>query len=295
MKNEKRIYALGFFDGVHIGHQALLQACHTLALQMGCKTAAITFDAHPKSLFTDQPPALITSAWDRQNLLRQYGMEHIHCFPVTKEVMSTPWETFLEQLVEHGAVGFVCGDDFHFGHRGEGNTQKLQEFCTRHRLPCIIVPEQTLKGQRVSSSLIRRLIEAGEMESATKFLGHPHILTGVVLHGQKLGRKLGVPTANLVIPAGVVVPKFGVYACKANIDEKSYPAVANVGIRPTVSGSGITVEPWILGFEGDLYGCRIQLEFYRFLRPETKFDSLTALQQQIHEDAAATRLYFEKQ
>ena len=295
MKNEKRIYALGFFDGVHIGHQALLQACHTLALQLGCKTAAITFDAHPKSLFSDQPPALITSAWDRQNLLRQYGMEHIHCFPVTKEVMSTPWETFLEQLVEHGAVGFVCGDDFHFGHRGEGNTQKLQEFCTQHHLPCIIVPEQSLKGQRVSSSLIRRLIEDGEMESATKFLGHPHILPGHVLHGQKLGRKLGVPTANLVIPAGVAVPKFGVYACKANIDGKSYPAVANVGIRPTVSGSGITVEPWILGFEGDLYGCRIQLEFYRFLRPETKFDSLTALQQQIHEDAAATRLYFEKQ
>lgn len=295
MKNEKRIYALGFFDGVHIGHQALLQACHTLASQLGCKTAAITFDAHPKSLFSDQPPALITSAWDRQNLLRQYGMEHIHCFPVTKEVMSTPWETFLEQLVEHGAVGFVCGDDFHFGHRGEGNTQKLQEFCTQHHLPCIIVPEQSLKGQRVSSSLIRRLIEDGEMESATKFLGHPHILTGHVLHGQKLGRKLGVPTANLVIPAGVAVPKFGVYACKANIDGKSYPAVANVGIRPTVSGSGITVEPWILGFEGDLYGCRIQLEFYRFLRPETKFESLTALQQQIHEDAAATRLYFEKQ
>ena len=293
MNNEKRIYALGFFDGVHIGHQSLLQACHTLASQLGCKTAAITFDAHPKSLFSDHPPALITSAWDRQNLLRQYGMEHIHCFPVTKEVMSTPWETFLEQLVEHGAVGFVCGDDFHFGHRGEGNTQKLQEFCTQHHLPCIIVPEQSLKGQRVSSSLIRRLIEGGEMESATKFLGHPHILTGHVLHGQKLGRKLGVPTANLVIPAGVAVPKFGVYACKANIEGKSYPAVANVGIRPTVSGSGITVEPWILGFEGDLYGCRIQLEFYRFLRPETKFDSLTALQQQIHQDAAATRLYFE--
>ena len=117
------------------------------------------------------------------------------------------------------------------------------------------------------------------MESATKFLGHPHVLTGRVLHGQKLGRKLGVPTANLEIPAGVAVPKFGVYACKANIDGKSYPAVANVGIRPTVSGTGITVEPWILDFEGDLYGCEIRLEFYRFLRPETKFDSLTALQQ----------------
>ncbi len=293
MSRKKQIYALGFFDGVHIGHQALLEACRKLAAQLGCETAAITFDAHPKSLFSDRVPPLISSAWDRQNLLRQYGMEHIQCFPTVKEVMSTPWRTFLEQLVEHGAVGFVCGDDFHFGHKGEGNAQKLQEFCNQHHLPCIIVPEQSLKGQRISSTLIRRLLEEGEMESATKFLGHPHILTGHVLHGQKLGRKLGVPTANLVIPAGVVVPKFGVYACKANIGGIRYPAVANVGIRPTVSGTGITVEPWILDFEGDLYGREIQLEFYRFLRPEVKFETLTALQQQILEDAAATRHYFE--
>lgn len=295
MKTKRRIYALGFFDGVHLGHQALLEACRALAAQLGCETAAITFDAHPKTLFSDHAPALITSAWDRQNLLRQYGMSHIHCFPVTEEVMSTPWYIFLQQLAEQGAVGFVCGDDFHFGFKGEGNAQKLQLFCQQHNLPCVIVPEQTRNGQRVSSTLIRRLIETGEMESATKFLGHPHVLTGRVLHGQKLGRKLGVPTANLEIPAGVAVPKFGVYACKANIDGKSYPAVANVGIRPTVSGTGITVEPWILDFEGDLYGCEIRLEFYRFLRPETKFDSLTALQQQIHEDAAATRQYFENQ
>lgn len=295
MRSNKRVFALGFFDGVHVGHQALLKECRALAAQLGCETAAITFDAHPQSLFSDRAPALISSAWDRQNLLRQYGMAHIHCFPVTKEVMSTPWRTFLEQLVEHGAAGFVCGDDFHFGHKGEGNAQKLLSFCNEHHLPCVIVPEQSLKGQRVSSTLIRRLIEAGEMESATKFLGHPHILTGRVLHGQKLGRKLGVPTANLVIPDGVAVPKFGVYACKANIDGTSYPAVANVGIRPTVGGSGITVEPWILDFEGDLYGREIRLEFFRFLRPEVKFETLSALQQQIHDDAAATRRYFKNQ
>ena len=293
MRSNERVFALGFFDGVHIGHQALLKACRKLAAQLGCETAAITFDAHPKSLFSDRVPPLISSAWDRQNLLRQYGMEHIQCFPAVREVMLTPWGAFLEQLVEHGAVGFVCGDDFHFGHKGEGNAQKLQEFCDQHHLPCIIVPEQSLKGQRISSTLIRRLLEEGEMESATKFLGHPHILTGHVLHGQKLGRKLGVPTANLVIPAGVVVPKFGVYACKANIGGIRYPAVANVGIRPTVNGTGITVEPWILDFEGDLYGQEIQIEFYRFLRPEVKFETLTALQQQILEDAAATRHYFE--
>lgn len=293
MKSEKRVFALGFFDGVHVGHQALLRACCTLAQQLDCETAAITFDAHPQTLFSDHAPALISTLPDRRQLLQQYGISYIHSFPVSVDVMSTDWEIFLELLIKEGAVGFVCGNDFRFGHRGEGNAEKLQQFCTQRQLPCIIVPEQTLKGKRISSTLIRSLIEEGEMESATKFLGHPHILTGTVLHGQQLGRRLGIPTANLVIPAGVAVPKFGVYACRAVIGEESFPAVANVGTRPTVSGSGITVEPWILGFEGDLYGREIRLEFCRFLRSEIKFDSLAALQQQIRADAAETRRYFE--
>lgn len=293
MRSEKRVFALGFFDGVHLGHQALLTQCCALAKKLDCETAAITFDAHPKSLFSSSAPALISSVQDRQMLLHQYGVVHIFCFPVSKEVMSTSWREFLKKLVDHGAVGFVCGDDFHFGHRGEGNALKLQEFCKNHQLPCVIVPEQTLKGKRVSSTLIRGLIQDGEMESATKFLGHPHLLTGQVLHGQQLGRKLGVPTANLVIPDGVAVPKLGVYVCRAVIDGTSYPAVANVGTRPTVDGRGITVEPWILDFEGDLYGRTITLEFYRFLRDETKFADLAALQHQIHLDADKTRRYFE--
>ena len=293
MTDKKRIYALGFFDGVHMGHQALLEQCRNLAGQLNCQTAAITFDAHPQSLFSENPSTLITTCHDRQRLLCHYGMEHIHCFPVSKEVMSTPWEAFLVQLTEEGAVGFVCGDDFHFGHRGEGNAAKLQEFCSARALPCVIVPEQTLHGQRISSTLIRSLIEGGDVESAAAFLGHPHLLSGTVVPGQQLGRKLGVPTANLLIPAGIVVPKFGVYACRVIVDDERYAAVANVGTRPTVNGIGITVEPWILDFSGDLYDREIQLEFHQFLRPETKFDNLAALTQQIHRDAALTRLYFE--
>ena len=293
MKQEKQIFALGFFDGVHLGHQALLSACRELAQQLGCGTAAITFDAHPKSLFSKNLPGLISTTRDRELLLNAYGIQTVHIFPVTQEVMSTPWEQFLEQLIQKGAAGFVCGDDFRFGRRGEGNVEKLQAFCLQRNLPCIIVPEQTLKSKRISSSLIRGLIESGEMESATRYLGHPHILTGQVLHGQKLGRTLGVPTANLQIPAGITVPKFGVYACRAIVDGSSFPAVTNVGIRPTVSGNGITVEPWILDFTGDLYGKEIRLEFYRFLRCEKKFSDLAALKQQIHDDAVQTCRYFE--
>ena len=294
MRSEKRIYALGFFDGVHLGHQALLTACRELADRNACAAAAITFEAHPQSLFSNHVPTLITTIHDRAALLRTCGMDHVHSFPVTKEVMSTPWEDFLEQLLQQGAIGFVCGHDFRFGHKGAGNAQKLRTFCNRRGIPCVIVPEQCLNGTRISSTLIRNLIEQGNMEAAAEFLGHPHVLTGSVTHGRKLGRTLGIPTANLLIPPGIVVPEFGVYACRALVDGSAYPAVANVGTRPTVSGSGITVEPWILDFEGDLYGKALTLEFHCFLRRETKFPDLAALQRQIHADAGQTRRYFER-
>lgn len=293
MENKKRIYALGFFDGVHLGHRALLKACGAIADSLGCETAAITFDAHPQTLFSNQVPVLLSTLQDRRQLLQRWGVNHIRTFPVTKEVMSTHWEAFLEQLIDEGAAGFVCGHDFRFGHRGEGDAEKLCAFCAERDLPCIIVPEQRLEGVRISSTLIRTLIEQGQTEAAAAYLGHPHLLSGRVIHGQKLGRKLGIPTANLLIPEGLVVPKFGVYACRVIIGGSAFPAVANVGTRPTVSGTGITVEPWILDFDGDLYGKEITLEFCRFLREETKFPDLTALQRQIRADAAETRRYFQ--
>lgn len=132
------------------------------------------------------------------------------------------------------------------------------------------------------------------MATAVRFLGHPYELTGTVIHGHRIGRTLGIPTANLLLPDGLVIPRFGVYICRVLIGEKSYPAVTNIGTRPTVSGSGITVEPWILDFEGDLYDREITLQFFRFLRPETKFPDLASLQQEIRSNAVQTRSYFEE-
>ena len=286
--NKKRIFALGFFDGVHLGHQALLQVCCKLAAETGCQPAAITFLRHPQSLFTTTPPALINSDEDRERLLRHYGISVIYKLPVTEEVMSTSWEDFLGELLEYGAAGFVCGDDFRFGHKGEGNAQKLAQYCRERDLRCSIVPEQTVDGIRVSSTHIRSLIEQGDVRQAEKFLGHPHILSGKVISGQRLGRRLGMPTANLQLPEGVVCPRFGVYACNAHLDGHIYPAATNIGVRPTVSGTGITVEPWLLDFSGDLYGKSITLTFHKFLREERKFDSLEELKAQIQIDAAET-------
>ena len=286
---KKFIYALGFFDGVHLGHQALLSRCRDLATEYGCAPAAITFDRHPKSLFTETPTVLISTVHDRDLLLRQYGMAHIQVLPVTREVMGIPWQEFLQGLLDRGTAGFVCGDDFHFGRRGEGDAEKLGKFCEERGLPWAVVPEQTVNDIRISSTYIRRQIETGDMATAVKFLGHPYTLTGTVVHGKQLGRRLGIPTANLLLPAGLAIPKFGVYACRAIVDGKRYPAVTNIGTRPTVSGEGITVEPWILDYEGDLYGREITLEFFRFLRSEQKFPSLEALQAEIFRNAEETR------
>ena len=286
---EKKIFALGFFDGVHLGHQALLKACVELAAQMDVETAAITFENHPQSLFLKQPPALLTALEDRHQLLLQYGIDHVYAYPVTEKVMSTDWRVFLEELVLRGAAGFVCGHDFRFGHKGRGDAEKLRGFCEEKGLPCVIVPEQTLDDIRISSTHIRNLIEQGDMETAAKFLGHPHILSGEVVAGRQVGRTIGIPTANILIPAGVVVPKLGVYACRCRIGQQVYHAVTNIGFRPTVGGHQTRAESWILDFDGDLYGKTITLEFVAMLRPEEKFPSLEALQAQIHRDAEEAR------
>jgi riboflavin kinase/FMN adenylyltransferase len=293
MNTTKKIFALGFFDGVHLGHQALLAECVRLAREQNAQPAAITFDRHPQALFSAEVPALINTPADREALLRQYGIGYIHTLKVTKEVMSTDWRDFLTRLTECGAVGFVCGSDFRFGHKGQGNREKLRAFCGERGLICATVPEQTLDGIRVSSTHIRNLIEMGMMADAVKLLGHPYTLSGKVVPGYQLGRRMGVPTANLMLPKELAVPRFGVYACHCNVEGERYVAVTNIGTRPTVAGIGVTVEPWILDYNGDLYDWEITLEFHRFLRPEQKFTSLEALRQEILRNAEETRAYFQ--
>ena len=289
----KTVFALGFFDGVHLGHQALLIRCREMAEELGCKAGVVTFLGHPDTLVRGVTPPLINTPVDRKKLLRQFHMDAVVELPFDKAMMQMPWQEFFALLLRYGAAGVVCGEDFRFGNRGEGTAQKLRQACEEAGIPCGVIPEQKLDGIIVSSTHIRSLLEAGAMEKANRFLGHPHILTGTVVSGRQLGRTLGIPTANLAKLEGVAELPHGVYACKAQVEENVYLAVTNIGSRPTVGGHRVTVEPWLLDFDGDLYGKEITLEFYRFLRPERKFGSLEELKGEIQKNAAETRKIFE--
>ena len=288
------IYALGFFDGVHMGHAALLRECRRLADAHGCKAAAVTFSSHPDTLVLGKTPALINTIEDRVRLLKENGMDEVVVLPFDKKMQTMYWQDFLAMLRKnYNAAGLVCGHYFRFGSRGTGNAGLLTAYCQEHHMPCAIVPEQKLEEITVSSTHIRSLLEEGKMEEAAAFLGHPHILSGEVVSGRKLGRTLGIPTANLSIPEGVAQLPFGVYACKATVENREYLAVTNIGNRPTVGGHRITVEPWLLDFEADLYGKTLTLSFYRILRPEQMFPDLDALKEEIQKNAEETRKFFE--
>lgn len=291
---EKIIYALGFFDGVHLGHQALLTACRELACREGAKAGALTFAGSAKSLMKEGP-GLITTLEEREMLFRLMGMEEVLILPFDENLKKMPWQDFYRLLVEtYKASGFVCGEDFRFGAGGEGTAAALQALCQKEGLTCRIVEKVELQKQVVSSRNIRRFLEDGQIEKANAFLGHPYLLTGKVEPGKQVGRTIGVPTANLSYSPERVKLPYGVYACRVTIEGKCYAAVTNIGTRPTVEGEHVTVEPWILDFAGDLYGKNLSVEVLSFLRPEQKFPDLAALKAQIGKDALRAREIFEK-
>ena len=293
----ERVIALGFFDGVHLGHGALLRRAAEEAKKRGCESAVFTFDRPPKEVITGIPCPLINSPEDRAELVKRlYGIDEMIMVPFDDEMRTTPWDRFVTDILvgRYGAVHLVAGHDHHFGHRNQGSPELLKEKCAELGLGCNIIPAVTLNGVTVSSTHIRKLLEEGDVETARAFLGHPHVLTQTVGHGRQLGRTIGIPTANLVAPPHVLLPKRGVYAAKITLpDGRAFGGVTNVGVRPTVNnGQDVTVEPWILDFDGDLYGRTLRLEFYTFLRPERKFDSLDALRAAILHNAEQTREFF---
>lgn len=290
------IIALGFFDGIHLGHTALINKTVEIAKKEGLVPSIITFDAHPLTMVCGKNVPLITSAQDRAALVRRmFGISDVIVLHFDSEMMQMPWNEFLDMIVsKYNGRYIVCGHDHSFGYKGEGNTEKLKEYCAEHSLGCEIVPPVTLDGQRVSSTIIRDMIAGGDIENANRFLGHKHILTDIVRQGRKLGRTINAPTVNMWFGENVIVPKFGVYATIVTLEDGSkWQGVTNVGIRPTVDDSGaVTAETYIPGYSGNLYGHQVSIEFCRFMRPEMKFDNVEQLKNRIHADAAEIDRYF---
>ena len=297
MKVEKTVIALGFFDGVHRGHGALLRKAAERAGEVNAAPAVFTFDRSPKEFVTGRPVLLINSNDDRRDIIRRvYGIQRVIFAPFDREMMTMPWQDFITELLvkQYGAVHLVAGHDYRFGHKNEGTVERLREKCRELGLGCDIIPKVELEGSTVSSTYIRTLLEQGDVERAALVLGHPHCLSQTVRHGQRLGRTIGIPTVNLAVPAHVLTPERGVYITRAFLpDGRSCPGVTNVGTRPTVTeGDTVSVETYLLGFDGDLYGQTVRLDFYKRLRGEVKFPSLEALRQEILRNVAETEAYF---
>lgn len=296
MPDCKRVIALGFFDGVHIGHAALLRRTAQRAAALGVRAAALSFALHPDALVRGERVALLSSPADRAALVREIGgVDELIPLSFDKKMMQTPWRDFIEKLRrDKGAVCFVAGRDFLFGRGGEGTAESLCAYAAAQGFGCEIVEPVCLDGEIVSSTRIRALIEQGEMERAVRLLGHPHLLSDTVRAGKHLGTALGAPTVNMALPEGVICPRRGVYATRVTLsDGTDCAAVTNVGVRPSVDTDGaVTVETHLLDVRRELYGERLRLGFYSYLREERKFDSLAALSAQIGRDAAAARAYF---
>ena len=296
MNHQPTVIALGFFDGVHRGHGALLRRTVERAAQLGAAPAVFTFDRPPKEVVTGKPVPLINSPEDRRELIRRiYGIEQVIMAPFDRAMMTMSWQDFITSLVEqYGAVHLVAGHDYHFGYKNEGTPERLQQRCNQLGLGCDIIPKVEYDGITVSSTYIRTLVEAGDVERAAAFLDHPHCLTQTVTHGRRIGHTIGVPTINFTLPPSVLVPNHGVYITRVTLpDGTSCPGVTNVGVRPTVSDSGeVSVETFLLDFDGDLYGQRIRLEFCHRLRNERRFASLEELKDQILRDIEDAQAYF---
>ena len=275
-----RHLAVGEFDGVHAGHREVIRGSDTV----------LTFEPHPRAVVAPQSaPKLLTPLEIKADLVAGLGVRELVVIPFDGSFAAQSPEEFIEHvLVERlDARRVSVGENFRFGHRARGDAALLagqDGFETR------VAHMVELDGEVVSSTHIRGLVSSGEVERAARFLGAPFQMRGTVVHGDKRGRTLGFPTANLVPDPQLVVPDHGVYACRAEVDGEVHVAAVNVGVRPTFrTGRGLLVEAFLLDFDGDLYGRRLRLDFRARLRGERRFESAEALVEQMDRDVVETR------
>ena len=286
-----RSIALGTFDGVHRGHRGVIEAAVEGARANGLRPAVVTFDPHPLQVLTPgDAPQLLTTTGTKAALVAQLGVEELLAIPFTAELSQQTPEEFCEQVLA-GALDarrVAVGENFRFGRGASGDAELLR---ARKEFETVVVPLVEYGDEPVSSSRIRELVSAGDVSSAAKLLASPYRLVGDVMPGDARGRELGMPTINLGLPPESVIPAPGIYAGRAHGDRlgANVPAAISIGVRPTFEDAGdLRVEAYLIGFDGDLYGQTVTLEFLERLRDEVKFDSVEALQRQMRADVEQT-------
>jgi riboflavin kinase/FMN adenylyltransferase len=287
------IVALGNFDGFHKGHQAVAGEAIRWARAEGRPAIVATFDPHPVRLFKpDLPPFRLTTLEQRHELYLAAGATAMLVFHFDRELASTTAEDFVRRLLHEriGAAGVVTGEDFTFGKARGGNRERLAALGAEVGIATRAVSPVMDGGEPVSSSRIRAALQAGDCATATRLLTRPFAIRGVVEHGDKRGRTIGYPTANLLIE-NYLRPRFGIYAVTGRVlaTGQALKGAANIGVRPTFDPPKELLEPYFFDFSGDLYGQEIEVRFEHFLRPEARFDTLDALVAQMDADCAEAR------
>ncbi|NLW79655.1 MAG: riboflavin biosynthesis protein RibF [Ruminococcaceae bacterium] len=283
--------ALGFFDGVHIGHQAVISAARDAAVAAGWQPAVFTF-TQPSGQSTKGRQIITLD--QKNHVLAELGVQY--CFEPPFESFSalSPEAFFAEMLMgEYRAKALFCGENYGFGAKRAGNVQRLRELCYANGIHLNVVPTTLYQGLAVSSSRIRQALAAGDMPAAAAMLGRPYAIDYPVRHGRQIGSKLGFPTLNQTFPPEVQPPAFGVYITQAVVDGKAWPSATGYGTRPTVDDGAPTCETFIPGFEGDLYGRPVQVRFYKKIADPTRFENLEALAEAVQSWARQAQGFFE--
>lgn len=285
-QNVKNIIALGFFDGVHIGHRQILKRTVELSHELGMNPCALTMKNHPKGVLTGKAPLKLISSREREHLMKDIGINDVFFVEFTKEFAAvSPLDFALMLKNEYNAAAVVYGENYTFGAKGAGWGEYGKQIWESIGVVPHCLGHEMAHGLTVSSTLIRSVIAEGDMRTASELLGRPFSITGEVIKGAQKGRQIGFPTINLAAKKGYVLPKNGVYLTRHTYNKQTYFGITNVGVRPTFyDDSHVFVECHILDFSGDMYGREVKIEFLDKIRDEHKFPTIDALREQIAKD-----------
>ncbi len=292
------VVTIGNFDGVHLGHQKLINECLKIAENQNLKTVVLSFYPHPRKVLNKNFEFnTVLTQGEKVDFLIKLGIDYFRKKPIDLEFLGYTPREFVEKILvkELSAKVVVVGEDFHFGSNRGADFNVLTEICNEYGIETVVVDLRLDNGEKISSTNIRTAIKNKNFKEATKLLGRNYSITGEVVSGKKLGRTIGVPTANILPENEKLLPPNGVYISKIAINGEIFLSVSNVGINPTVESKQLVVETNILDFDRDIYGEVVTVELLEFVRGEVKFENVEALKKQLHEDILSAREYFASQ